>query len=282
MTKSDDAVLQAARFIKASLNQRPEIALILGSGLGELAESVRNPVVFDTSDIPHFPSSTVTGHPGRLIFGTLSTRKVVVVQGRLHLYEGHPISSVVFPIRLVHALGARSLFVTNAAGGINRQYKPGSLMWITDHINWTWTKPSVSRREEQKVSDSELAGRVRKNVSLYDMEWLQRVRAETLALGIGTKEGTYLWTRGPSYETKAEIEAFKRLGADAVGMSTVPEVIQAHELGMHVLGLSTITNMATGLSSDLLSHDEVLEVARRVQSDLEKLCRPVVDCAPRI
>ena len=280
MEHTDAAVAEAAAYVSGLPTSKPEIALVLGSGLGAIADSVEDPVIVETSNIIHYPASTVSGHRGRLVFGTLGERAVVVIQGRLHLYEGHALHDVVFPIQLVRALGAHCLVVTNAAGGINKQYRPGTLMWITDHINWTWEHPSLWSRIHPDVGDRELIGRLCSSTSFYDATWTSQSMAAARRLGIRTSEGTYLWTRGPSYETKAEIESFRVLGADAVGMSTVPEVEQAREMDMKVIGLSTITNMAAGLGGELLAHEEVLEMGEKVGRRLGDLVIAVVRCAP--
>ncbi len=255
--------------IRATEARVPEVALVLGSGLGALADAAEDARAFPTEDLPGYPRSTVEGHQGRLVFGRLEGRDVVFVQGRVHLYEGHPIRAVTFPVRLVHALGARRLVVTNAAGGIHPLCKPGTLMFITDHINFAFDNPLIGPNTDGGPRFPDMS-------APYDPDWIDRAEAAALRLGIGTRRGVYLWTRGPSYETKAEIQAFRRLGADAVGMSTVPEVIQARYLGMQVLGLSTITNFAAGLHPDPLLHEDVLAVGRQIRGDLERLVRAIV------
>lgn len=262
--RESERLAEACRAIRQRTLFAPDVALILGSGLGDLAESAEEAAAIGTGDIPHYPRSTVAGHRGRLVFGRLEDRRVVLVDGRAHLYEGHSIESVTFPIRLVHALGARRLIVTNAAGGIHPRCRPGMLMLITDHINMTFL-PALSA----STSGARPA-------RLYDPTWLDSAERAALRLGIRTLRGVYLWSRGPSYETKAEIQAFCRIGADAVGMSTVPEVTQAVALGMKVLGISSITNPAAGLSLDTLSHEDVLRVGRAVRADLERLVRGIL------
>ncbi|MDA1028263.1 MAG: purine-nucleoside phosphorylase [Bacteroidetes bacterium] len=265
---------QALSHIRQFTDLNPSVGLILGSGLSMLADLVHDPVSLETSTIPNYPPSTVEGHVGRLVFGSISGVSVVFVQGRLHVYEGHSVSNATFPVRLLSALGVRRLIVTNAAGGIHPDFKPGTLMWITDHINWTNMNPLIGSRKGSVARAGAGAGAAAQNESgnnYYDSEWTNRARAIGNKLGISTSSGTYLWTRGPSYETKAEIQAFKLIGADAVGMSTVPEVVQARACGMKVLGLSTITNLAAGLGDNELNHEEVLDVGRQVRSDLERL-----------
>ena len=260
MHELDEAVLAVRRTTDA----QPKIGLILGSGLSALADLVSDPVYIDTSTIPGYPSSTVEGHVGRLVFGTIGGTSVVFVQGRLHVYEGHAVQHSTFPVRLLSKLGVSKLILTNAAGGIHPDFSPGTLMWITDHINWTHKNPLIG-------SDIVPKTRYAYGPSCYDEAWTKEAQQIAQKLGIATSQGTYLWTLGPSYETKAEIRAFKLLGADAVGMSTVPEAIQARSLGMRVLGLSTITNLAAGLGNSELNHQEVLDVGRGVQADLERL-----------
>jgi len=276
-TVYDDEDLDAAvAAVRDRVDVSPEVALILGSGLGRLAEAARETTVVPVSDIPGYPESTVEGHHGQLVFGVLEDTRVVFVQGRVHLYEGYPVQQIAMPVRLVHALGAERLLVTNSAGGINRTFEPGSLMFITGHLNMTFSSPSVGAGTvpaRQQVGDD--AARE----PFYDPAWTRRAEQVALDLGLDARRGTYAWTLGPSYETKAEVRALAQLGADAVGMSTVPEVIQAHQLGMTVLGLSTITNPAAGLAAGALDHDEVLEVSERVRGDLMDLVRGMVRVA---
>ena len=249
----------------------PEMALILGSGLGALADAAEDAVTIETHTLPGYPRSTVEGHQGRLVFGRLGGRPVVFVQGRVHLYEGHPVRAVAAPVRLVHALGARRLLLTNAAGGINPLFTPGTLMLITGHLNMAFANPLVGA-----VGDGQAAGRWARDGAMYDPAWIDEAEAIGLREGIRLRRGVYVWTKGPSYETPAEVRAFGRLGADAVGMSTVPEAVQARHLGMRVLGISTITNPAAGLSAAPLLHEDVLEVGQRVRSELTRLVRALV------
>ncbi len=260
---------RAAEVLRARGVPAPELALVLGSGLGALAEDAEETVSVPAADLPGYPHSTVEGHHGRLVFGRLEGRRVVFVQGRVHYYEGHPARALGFPVRLVHALGARRLLVTNAAGGIDPVFGPGTLMFITDHINLAFASPLSGPNPPGGPRFPDMS-------APYDPDWLDRAERVALDLGIATRRGVYLWTQGPSYETKAEIRAFARLGADAIGMSTVPEVIQARHLGMQVLGLSTITNPAAGVGAEGLAHADVLEVGRRVRRKLSRLVRGIV------
>lgn len=259
----------AVAAVRRRTDARPELTLILGSGLGALADEAEDAVTVPTADIPGYPASTVAGHAGRLVFGRLEGRDVLFVQGRVHLYEGHPPAALTVPVRLAHALGARRLLVTNAAGGLNPAWPPGTLMFITDHINLAFASPlsGPPRPGEPRWPDLHAP---------YDPAWLDRAERLALEAGIPTKRGVYLWTAGPSYETPAEIRFFQRIGADAVGMSTVPEVIQAAALGMPVLGISAITNLAAGLSDERLDHEDVLEVGRRVRGRFAALVRAIV------
>lgn len=247
----------------------PDMALVLGSGLGALADVAEDAVVIPTPEIPGYPRSTVPGHAGRLVFGRLEGRAVVFVQGRVHLYEGHDHRAVAFPIRLAHALGVQRLLVTNAAGGINPHFAPGTLMFITDHINFAFANPLAGPHDGAGPRFPDMS-------APYDPDWLDRAERVALDAGLATRRGVYAWVSGPSYETKAEVQALGRMGADAVGMSTVPEVLQARYFGLPVLGLSTITNPAAGLGDAALDHDDVLEVGRQVRQALQRLVRAVV------
>ena len=258
----------AKKQILSVVDSPPEVALILGSGLGSLAESIENPIVFKSSDLKDYPESTVEGHDGQLIFGEIEGRRAVIVKGRLHYYEGYTIQDVVFPISLLAAIGVERLLVTNAAGGANPQFGPGTLMFIDDHINMGFANPLIGSADD--------GPRFPDMSAPYDKVWLEESREIARDLGIQTEVGTYFWTPGPSYETKAEVKAYRKMGADAIGMSTVPEVIAATYYAIRVLGISTITNKATGLSDEILAHEDVLEVGLSVRSRLEKLVRGIV------
>lgn len=268
-TIGDQDIAEAAAYVRRFESRIPSIVLILGSGLGGLVEAADETLALPAADIPGYPRSMVEGHRGALVFGRLAGRVVLFVQGRVHVYEGYPIGAVTFPVRLAHALGARSLVVTNAAGGINRSFKPGTLMFITDHISLWHHNRLAGGMRARDLREPRLR-------TPYDLDWTDRAEQSALRTGIGTRRGVYLWTGGPSYETKAEISAFARLGADAVGMSTVPEVIQACLFGMRVLGISMITNPAAGLGSKPLNHQEVLAVGRRMRGELERLIHSAV------
>lgn len=260
-----DKLQQALEFIRERTSLVPEVGLILGSGLGELAEDMEQPVFINYNEIPYFPTSRVAGHKNRLVFGTFNGKKVVAMQGRIHYYEGYSIQDIVFPIRLMKLTGIKNVIVTNAAGGINRDFKPGDLMLITDHINFLGVNPLMGDNVD------ELGTRFPDMTYAYDVS-LQKM-AERIAGGknIDLKKGVYAASIGPSYETKAEVMMLARLGADAVGMSTVPETIAANHMAVHVLGISCITNMAAGILPKPLDHSEVIEVTERVKEKFKSL-----------
>lgn len=264
---SADPVGDAAGAIARRLQGRaPHIALVLGSGLGGLADVIEDAVRIPFRDIPGFPPPTVFGHAGQVVLGTLEGQQVIALAGRFHLYEGHDIATSALPVRVAHALGARTLFVSNAAGGVRRTFRPGDLMLIDDHINLMGRNPLIGpvRVGEERFPDMSAA---------YDRALLAALRAAALEVGIPVVEGVYAALLGPSYETPAEVRMLERLGADAVGMSTVPEAIAARALGMRVAGVSCITNMAAGLSATVLAHAEVLETTKRVASRFQALVR---------
>ena len=259
-------VQEAAAYIKEKLNGRkPEIAITLGSGLGDLAEQLTDAVQIPYGDIPHFPVSTVAGHKGQFVVGKLEGREVLCMQGRFHYYEGYDLKQVTLPVRVMKLLGIGTLIVTNAAGGINTGFRPGNLMLIEDHLNLTGENPLIGENLEafgERFFDMTVA---------YDREY--RTLAENLAaeLDIPLQKGVYAWLTGPNYETPAEIRYLRTIGADAVGMSTVPEVLVARHCGLRVCGISCITNLAAGMGEGLLSHEEVKETADRVKVDFIRL-----------
>jgi purine-nucleoside phosphorylase len=263
-------IREAAEAVRKAIGKRePAIALVLGSGLGFLGDDIADAVHVPYAKVPGFPQPTVQGHAGELIAGTLEGRPVVAQSGRFHLYEGHEPAVTVLPVRVFGALGVKTLVVTNAAGGIRRTFRPGSLMLIADHINMMGRYPlagPVAEGEERFPDMSDP----------YDAGLRALARRVAAQERIALEEGTYAAVLGPSYETRAEIEMLKRLGADAVGMSTVPEVIVARARGIRCLGISTITNLAAGLGAPTLSHQEVLDTAHRVQGDLSRLVRGIV------
>lgn len=251
----------------------PEVGLILGSGLGPLAEEVENPLVIPYADIPHFPVSTVTGHAGRLVLGRLEGRQVVVMQGRFHYYEGWSLAEVTFPVRVLKALGIRALFLTNAAGGVNPDYTPGDLMLIRDHINLMGDNPL------RGPNDADLGPRFPDLSDAWDPAIRAVARRVAQVEGIRVQEGVYVALSGPTYETPAEVAFLRNAGGDAVGMSTVPEAIVARHAGLRVFGVSCVTNVHLPVGDPRrkeVSHQEVIDVANRAGSDLSRLVRGVL------
>jgi len=261
---------RAAEYIGNRLKTKPAIGMILGSGLGQMAQQIINSEIIDYEDIPGFAVSTVEGHAGRLIAGQLMGQQVLAMQGRFHYYEGYPMEDIIFPVRVMRLLGADRLMVTNAAGGVNRDFKPGDLMIITDHINLMGYNPLIGRNV------AELGVRFPGMSDAYDKDLIIRAVKCAQRSGIETKQGVYCGVTGPSYETPAEIRMLGTIGADAVGMSTVPEVITAVHCGMKVLGISCITNMAAGILHHAPSHQEVLEVGKKVQDRFIMLLKEIL------
>lgn len=264
-----EAIEHAAAFLKEKGMEHPEIGLILGSGLGELADEAENAVEVLYEDIPGFPVSTVEGHAGKLVYGTLGDRKVIAMQGRFHYYEGYSFKEVTFPVRVMKALGVSSLMVTNAAGGVNESYTPGDLMIITDHINMTGDNPLLG------PNDSTFGPRFTDMSQAYDRDYQETIEKVAKENDIAIQKGVYLGLTGPTYETPAEVRMIRVLGGDAVGMSTVPEVIVARHAGLRVAGISCITNYAAGMQESL-NHDEVVEVTTRVRDSFKTLVKRVI------
>ncbi len=262
---STEAAAKAAKAIrKRAASQQPGIAIILGSGLGGLSKSIADAVRIPFREIPGFPEVSVAGHEGAVIVGSLGGREIVALSGRFHMYEGHPAALAAFPVRVFHALGARDLFVSNAAGGISARLAVGDLMMISDHLNLMGTNPLVGEAQEGETRFPDMTDAYNPG-----LRWILRTTAEKL--GITLREGVYAGLLGPSYETPSEVKMLRLLGADAVGMSTVPEVIVARALGMRVAGVSCITNAAAGVTGAALSHAEVLETTSRVSAAFESL-----------
>ena len=260
-----EAAIKAAKAIrKRAASQQPAFGIILGSGLGGLSKSIASAVRVPFGEIPGFPEATVAGHEGAVIVGSLGGREVVALSGRFHMYEGHPAALAAFPVRVFHALGAHDLFVSNAAGGISPKLAVGDLMMISDHLNLMGTNPLVGKAREEEIRFPDMTDAYNPG-----LRWLLRTTAESL--GIKLREGVYAGLLGPSYETPSEVKMLRLLGADAVGMSTVPEVIVARALGMRVVGVSVITNAAAGVTGAALSHAEVLETTTRVSAAFESL-----------
>ena len=250
---------QIASSMIKDIGVKPEIALILGSGLGYLTCEFQDSVIVDYSQIPGFPASTVEGHSGRFVFGSFHGIPSVAMEGRFHCYEGHEIGDVVSPIYLFKEMGIERLLITNASGGINRTYSPGDIVAIRDIINLGFINPL------RGPNDEKFGVRFPDMSSVVDLKWLAYLRERLSRDGRELKEGTYIWTLGPSYESPSEIKSFEFLGADMVGMSTVPEVIAANHCRMKVLALSCITNMASGILKEKLSHEDVVGTANRIR-----------------
>ena len=248
----------------------PEVAIILGSGLGGLGEKISQPTSLSYSDIPHFPKTTVPGHEGKLIFGELQGKKVIAFKGRFHPYEGHHPKTVVLPVHVAKFLGAQKLIISNAAGGMNPNYKVGDLVLITDQINFTGLNPLIGENDEN------LGVRFPDMTEAYDKQ-LQLVAIQSAQkMSIELKEGVYAGLLGPSYETPAEIKMFQTLGADLVGMSTVLEVIAAAHCGLKVLAISCVTNMASGLGGEKLTHEDVKIQANKAQGRFQDLIEKIL------
>lgn len=250
----------------------PRVALVLGSGLGDLADNIKTEAVVDYADISDFPISTVKGHKGRFVFGYIGSTPVVIMQGRFHYYEGYSMEEVVLPIRLMKKLGAEVLFLTNAAGGIGEGFTCGDLMLITDHISSYVPNPLLG------PNDSSLGVRFPDMSEVYDNDLKELIRNKAKEIGIDIKEGIYIQFTGPSYETPAEIRMAKLIGASAVGMSTVTEAIAANHMGMRICGISFISNLAAGLSENKLSHEEVKAAADAVAPKFQGLVKSVIEC----
>ena len=264
------AIEAATAAVRARLGSAaPRVAIVLGSGLGDLAAAVSKPTRIPYADIPGFPAPGVAGHKGELVAGTLEGVPVLVQSGRFHLYEGHPIETSALPVRVFARLGIRTLVVTNAAGGIRSTFRPGTLMLIADHVNFMFRNPLIGPALEGEERFPDMS-------DPYDRELRQLARDVARERRIALDEGVYVGLLGPSYETPAEIRMLQRFGVDAVGMSTVPEVIVARARGIKCLGFSTITNLAAGISPTALSHQEVLEVGRQVGDALGAIVQGIV------
>lgn len=248
-------IQNAVDYIRTLTSAEPAIGLILGSGLGDFADTLEDRLVIPFSDIPDFPAATVPGHTGAFVFGTKHGKAVVCLQGRLHYYEGHSMQTLTMPVRIMAKLGVQTLVLTNAAGGVNKDYRPGDLMLISDHINYSGANPLIGQNLE------EFGPRFPDVSDLYSIDLRTKIKLAAVEAGIPLRQGVYMMFSGPNYETPAEIRMARILGADAVGMSTVPEALVAAQCGIRVAGISCITNMAAGVSQQKLSHQEVMETA---------------------
>lgn len=261
---------KSAEYISAHANKRPKIALVLGSGLGSLTADFKDCTELPYKDIPNFPVSTVSGHKGALLTGELCGKEVFALEGRFHFYEGYSMKELCYPFYVLKLLGVETVMLTNACGGINRSFEPGTLMLITDFINMMGANPLVGPNDER------FGVRFPDMTEAYNKELRELFKKTAAETGTEIKEGVYLGFMGPCYETAAEIRAFSNMGADAVGMSTVPETIACNYLGMKVLGISCITNMATGIQKVKHSHERVLEAANRAGEDLSRLLKEFI------
>ena len=270
-----EKVQQAARLIEERTTLRPRIGLVLGSGLGAFADGLQDATAIPYQQIPHFPVSTAVGHAGRLVVGQCAKIPVAVMQGRVHFYEGYSLREVTFPIRVLGALGIRALVFTNAAGGINRKLRARGLLLIRDHLNFQGSNPLLGANDER------FGPRFPDMTEAYSKKFRTTAKQVARKLRLRLFEGVYAALHGPSYETPAEIRALARLGADVVGMSTVPEVIVANHMGIEVLGISCVTNMAAGISKQKINHDEVLEAGERVGRQFTAFLRALIPALVR-
>lgn len=261
---------EAVEFIKSKISVTPDTGIILGSGLGDFADEIDKSIVIPYEEIPNFMKVKVKGHAGNLVVGMVSGKPVAVLQGRYHFYEGHDIRDIVFPVRVLCSLGIQNLLITNAAGGINSAFAPGDLMVISDHINLMGENPLSGDNDER------IGPRFPDMSTIYDKVLSEKIISTARSMKISIKSGVYAGLRGPSYETPAEIRMLKTIGADSVGMSTVPEGIAAKHMGMKVAGISCITNFAAGIIDQPLDHSEVTETADRVKEDFISLLTRVI------
>ena len=262
---------EAAAAVRSNCGTLPETAIILGSGLGDFADTLLNAIATPYADLPHWPTSNVIGHAGRLVIGNVGGKRIAALSGRAHFYEGHDLSTVVFGIRVMGRLGVKRVILTNAAGGVNTAFAQGALMVIDDHINLLGSNPLIGPNDER------FGPRFPDMTEVYSAA-LRRVADEAgRTKGVPLTHGVYIAAHGPSYETPAEIRFYRLIGGDAVGMSTVPEAIAARHMGMEVLGLSCITNMAAGVLPGPLAHDHVMETARRVRGSFIALLEGIIE-----
>ena len=264
MTSFEDRLDEAVQFIREHVTYTPKIGLILGSGLGEYADSLGESIALSSSSIPHYRVSTVEGHEGKLVFGKIDGKPLLAFQGRVHFYESNDVDSILFPVHVGYQMGVRILIITNAAGGINRSFTSGNLMVISDQIDLTTVSITSNLRSEASPK------------AIYSKRLIDRTLSVSKASGIPIRHGTYVGVKGSSYETASEVEMIRRIGGDAVGMSTVLEAKCAASLGMEVLGISCITNLATGITGEELSHAEVTEVGNSVKKTFSQLIGAII------
>lgn len=266
-----EQVERAARLLGERIGPAPDVAIVLGSGLGDFAEGLTGATTVPYGEIPHWPASAVVGHAGKLVAGRMAGRRVAALSGRAHFYEGHGLRTVTFATRVLGRMGVRRLVLTNAAGGINVAFTPGTLMVIDDHINLLGSNPLVGANDER------FGPRFPDMTEVYSRRLRGVADDAAAAKGVAVAHGVYVALHGPSYETPAEIRFLRTIGADAVGMSTVPEALVARHMGLEVLGISCITNPAAGVLPEPLHHDEVMEVARRVKGAFSSLLEGIVE-----
>lgn len=258
------------KYIKEKIQDfQPEIGIILGSGLGDFADEFES-IIIPYNDIPGFEKSNVQGHKGQLVFAQINGKKVVMMQGRYHFYEGYSMQTVTFPVKVMKKLGVKTLIITNAAGAVTPEFTPGDLMLITDHINFMGTNPLIGKNDET------LGTRFPDMSEVYSKELIQKAEAIAQKLNINYQKGVYAATTGPSYETPSEVKMFRMLGANAVGMSTAPEAIVANYCGLKILGISCLTNYASGVSETPLNHQEVIDTANRVKESFKNLLSEIL------
>lgn len=262
--------LKAIEYIKEKVDIKPEIGIILGSGLGNFADNIGNKVEISYSKIPGFTQSSVKGHEGKLIFGTVRGKNIVAMKGRLHYYEGLGVDKVVFPTKVLCDLKIKNLIVTNACGACNRDFNPGDIMIINDHINFAGVNPLIGK------NDDNVGPRFLDMSEVYSKDLINIAKNVFDRLNMKYREGVYMYFTGPTYETKSEVKMARILGADTVGMSTVPEVIVARHRGVKILGLSCVTNMGTGILDEPLDHKEVIEVTNKIESNFNRLVEEII------
>ena len=266
-----EKIKQTADYLRGKVADMPRIAIILGTGLGPLADLIENKTVIPYSEIPNFPVSTVEGHSGNFIFGTLAGKRVMAMQGRFHYYEGYDMKTVTFPVRVMRALGVETLIVSNAAGGMNKEFRVGDIMIITDHINLFPENPLRGKNYEV------LGPRFPAMTEAYDKQLIAAAEDIASGKGIRVMKGVYVGTQGPTFETPAEYEFFRIIGGDAVGMSTVPEVIVANHAGMRVFGVSVITDLGGKDVTDVPTHEEVQKAAEAAQPNMMEIMRELIE-----
>jgi len=266
-----ERVHETAAWLKQRYGAPPDVAIVLGSGLGEFTHALAEAITCAYADVPNWPASAVVGHAGQLVVGTIRGKRVAALSGRVHFYEGHDLRTVTFGVRALAAFGVRTIILTNAAGGINLTFKPGTLMLMDDHINLLGSNPLVGPNEDR------FGPRFPDMTEVYSRRLRDIAVDAASSLGQPLARGVYVALHGPSYETPAEIRFLRTIGADAVGMSTVPEAIVARHMGLEVLGISCITNPAAGVLPQPLVHDEVMEVARRVRADFSALLEAIIE-----